>query len=224
MPKKQDSFVLLAAWSLAAGTVLVPVLFGIAMACFPPGHAGAAEGYSFSRHVVSDLGRTHLDNGTPNTLSCGLFALAMLLTGGASALFWTARRLFVKHPLARRTVLVCGLFTSACLAAIGLTPLDRAAPLHDPITAATALGAALAILALSADSDTRFQSRLSKRLWLAALVLVTAAWTVLVGLNHENLLTFQPWLPLGQKTLIGTFIIWLVYQNMLLFKIRRSAK
>ena len=222
MPTKPNTFVLLAAWCLAAGIVLVPVLFGIAMACFPPGYAGANEGYSFSRHVVSDLGRTHLDNGRPNTLSCGLFALAMILSGAVSALFWIARQLFVRHPLARRSVLVCGLFTSVCLAAIGLTPLDRAAPIHDPITAATAVGAALAILALSADPDTRLQSRYSKRLWLAALMLVTAIWTVLVALHHEHLLAFRPWLPLGQKTLICTFISWLVYQNALLFKSQRT--
>ena len=214
----------IAAWSLVAGIVLVPLLFGLAMLFFPSGHCGATDGYSFSRHVISDLGRTRLSNGTPNPVSSSLFAAAMLLTGCVSALFWLARHTFVRNTAARRAALTCGLFASVCLALIGLTPLDRAAALHDPVTGATAIGAALAILALFADSDTRIESRRAKRFWLILLVAVSAVWTVLVVLHHEKLLAFRPWLPLWQKLLITAFVSWLAYQNWCLFRIQQSVQ
>lgn len=220
----QHSLIRFAEWSFVAGIILVPLLFGLAMVCFPSGHCGVTDGYSFSRHVVSDLGRTRLSNGTPNPVSSSLFATAMILAGCVSALFWLARRTFVRNRAARRAVSVCGLFTSACLALIGLTPLDRVAALHDPVTAATALGAALAILALFADPDTRFESRPAKRFWLILLVAVSAVWTALVFLHHEKVLSFRPWLPLWQKLLITTFVSWLAYQNLCLFRIKQTVQ
>ncbi len=213
-----------AAWALAAGMLLVPLLIGLAMAVFPDGHCGVAHGYSLSRHVVSDLGRTRLSNGAANPVSCALFALSMVLAGGVSALFWWVRQRFVRHPVLRRAALIFGLGASLCLALIGLTPLDRAGACHDPITAATAVCAALAILMLFADADTRFESLRAKRGWFVTLVAVSAVWTALVALHHEHVLAFRPWLPLGQKTLIATFAGWLLFQNMCLFKICRRAK
>lgn len=213
----------LSAWSLLAAMALVPLLLAVAMACFPGGHSGVAEGYSFSRHVVSDLGRTRLSDGTPNPLSSVLFTAAMLVTGGATALFWRARRLFVRQPLARRAALVCGLVMSAGLAAVGLTPLNRMAALHDPVTAVTAVGGAAAILALFADADTRLESRRGKRFWLVFLGFVAGVWAVLVGLHHERLIVFRPWLPLWQKTLIASFIAWMAYQTFCLLRFCQTA-
>lgn len=206
-----------AAWGLTLALVFVPLLFSIAMACFPPGHYGVTTGYSFSQHVVSDLGRTHLSNGAPNTLSCALFAVAMTVTGLACALFWFARHTFLTHPTARRAVLACGLAMSASMAAIGFTPLNLAEKIHDPITAVTAITAALAVLALFADPTDRLERPLIKRIWFVVLIVVSALWTALVALHYKHLISFRPWLPLGQKTLIATFISWIVYQTALLF-------
>lgn len=213
----------LSVWALLAAMALVPLLLATAMALFPGGHSGVAEGYSFSHHVVSDLGRTRLSDGTPNPVSSALFTAAMLLTGCATALFWTARRLFVRQPLARRVALGCGLVMSAGLAAVGLTPLNRAAAIHDPITAVTAIGGAAAVLALFADADTRLESRRGKRFWLVFLGVVAAVWTVLVGLHHERLIVFRPWLPLWQKTLIASFIAWMAYQTFCLLRFCRDS-
>lgn len=201
-----------AAWALTLALVLVPLLFGIAMACFP-------GGYSFSKHVVSDLGRTRLGNGVPNTVSCALFAAAMTLTGLACAFFWIARHTFLTHPVARPVALACGLVMSVLMAAIGFTPLNRVGAFHDPITAATAMTAALAVLALFADPMDRLEQRQIKRVWLILMLTVSACWTVLVALHHQHLLAFRPWLPLGQKVLIASFISWMAYQTVLLFKV-----
>lgn len=207
---------------MAIGIVLVPALLGAAMACFPPGHAGAKNGYVAQRHVVSDLGRTRLSNGAPNVASRVLFAAAMSVTGLATSLFWLARSGFVVLPSARRAARTFGLLSGASLAAIGFLPLDRVPQVHDPVTAATAVGAALAVLAVLTDPDERFEGRRSKRLWLAAMLIVAAAWTLLVGLHHEKLLAFRPWLPVGQKALIGTFTAWLVFQTVGLFRVARA--
>jgi hypothetical membrane protein len=201
-----------AAWALALALVVVPLLFGVAMACFP-------GGYSFSRHVVSDLGRTRLSNGTPNTLSCSLFIAAMTAASLACAFFWLARHTFLTRRAARRVALASGLAMSALMATIGFTPLNLAGSVHDPVTAATAIAAALAILALFADPTDRLERPRVKRAWLILLLLVSAGWTLLVALHHEHVLAFRPWLPLGQKTLIATFISWMVYQTTLLFKV-----
>lgn len=201
------------AWTLALALVLVPLLFGIAMACFP-------GGYSFSKHVVSDLGRTRLSSGAPNTLSCALFASAMTVTGLACARFWLARHTFLSQPAARRVSLTCGLAMSALMAAIGFTPLNLAGELHDPLTAATAVATALAVLALFIDPSDRLDPPTVKRAWLLLLLAVSALWTVLVILHHERLLAFRPWLPLGQKALIATFIAWMAHQTVLLFKVK----
>lgn len=210
-----------AAWALMLALVLVPLLFGIAMACFPPGHCGAEHGYSFSRHVVSDLGRTRLSNGAHNSLSCALFASAMTATGLACALFWLARHTFLSHPTARRVALTCGLAMSVLMAAIGFTPLNLAGKLHDPLTAATAVATALAVLALFMDPSDRLDPPPVKRAWLLLLLAVSALWTALVVLHHERLLAFRPWLPLGQKVLIATFIAWMAHQTALLFKVKQ---
>jgi len=196
---------------LALALVLVPLLFGIAMACFP-------GGYSFSRHVVSDLGRTRLGDGSPNTLSCALFAIAMSVTGISCSLFWLTRHTFLSHPRSRRAALLCGLAMSVLMVAIGFTPLNLAAQLHDPITAATAITAALAVLALFCDPADRLERPRVKRAWLVHMSGVSAVWAALVALHHEHVLAFRPWLPLGQKLLIATFIAWMGYQATLLFK------
>ena len=195
-------------------------LFGAAMAWFPPGHAGARNGYVAHKHVVSDLGRTRLSNGAPNVVSRVLFAAAMTVTGLATSFFWLARSAFVTRPSARRLARCCGVFSGACLAAIGFLPLDRVPAVHDPVTAATAVGAALAVLAVLTDPDERFEGRRSKCTWLAALLIVAAAWTMLVGLHHEKVLAFRPWLPIGQKALIVTFAAWLMFQTAMLFRCR----
>lgn len=213
----------LAAVCMAAGMVLVPALLGAAMACFPPGHAGAQNGYVAQRHVVSDLGRTRLSNGTPNVASRVLFAAAMSVTGLATSLFWLARSGFVVRPAARHAARIFGVFGGACLAAIGFLPLDRVPRVHDPVTAATAIGAALAVLAVLTDPDERFEGRRSKRLWLAAMLTVAAAWTLLVAMHHQRLLAFRPWLPVGQKALIGTFTAWLAFQTARLFRWTRGG-
>lgn len=211
-PRKHPVFARRAARGLTLAIVLVPLFFGMAMACFP-------HGYSFSKHVVSDLGRTRLSDGSPNTLSCTLFAVAMTVAGLSCALFWLARRTFLIHLLARRAALVCGLSMSVLLTAIGFTPLNLIGKIHDPITGATALAAALAVLALFADPNDRLERSHAKRGWLILLIAVSASWTVLVTLHHFHLLAFRPWLPLGQKTLIATFIAWMIYQTTLLSKV-----
>ncbi len=210
----------LAAWGVVAGVVVVPLLFGVAMEAFPAGHQGAPAGYSFSRHVVSDLGRTAISNGVRNTLSCAFFGAAMTVTALICALFWGVRSCFLSHSAARRVALYSGLVMSALMAAIGFTPLNISARIHDPITAATAIAAGLAVLAVSADRRDRLECVRLKYLWLGWMLLVSGLWTVLIALHHERLLPFRPWLPLCQKLLIATFMGWMVYQASLLFRVR----
>jgi len=218
---RQSSLTRLAAWGVVAGLVFVPLLFGLAMAAFPAGHHGALNGYSFSKHVVSDLGRTCISNGARNTLSCGLFAAAMALTGAVCALFWLVRSVFLSHSVARRVALTGGVMMSVLMAAIGFTPLNIVAKIHDPVTGATAIAAALAVLTVFMDRTDRLERPVVKYTWLVVMFAVLSIWTVLVALHHEHLLAFRPWLPVGQKVLIATFIAWMAYQASLLFKVER---
>ena len=212
-----------AAFGLTLGLVLAPVLLVAAMVCFPAGHAGVAGGYSFSRHVVSDLGRTVLSNGTPNPVARALFVAAMAVSALGTGIFWVGRGWLLEHPAARGAVWICGLAMSACLTGIGLTPLDRAESVHDPITAGAAYTAAGAVLALALEPRDRLERIGAKRVWLAILLPLGIGWAILVALHHAHRLAFRPWLPLGQKTLIAAFIGWLVYQNARLWRAPAAA-
>ena len=217
--KSRICFARLASFGVLTALFLVPFLFVLAMACFPSGYCGA-DGYSFSKHVVSDLGRTRMSNGAPNTLSCLLFCAAMTLTGFACALFWLVRCSFLRRAGLRHAVFVCGMGMSVSMLAIGWTPLNLVPKLHDPVTAVTAIAAALAILGLFTDSSDWLEKPRGKRIWLVILLSVSVVWSVLVALHHERRLAFRPWLPLWQKILIATFVAWMAHQMVLLFRVQ----
>jgi hypothetical membrane protein len=217
----QRRIVRAAAWSVAAGLVIVPALLGAAMTFFPGGHAGVADGYSFHRHVLSDLGRCRLGNGSANVASRALFTTAMCFAGTVLAVFWTARSFFLSKAGLARVVRICGLLMSACMACIGLAPTDRAPALHDPVTGAAAAAAACAALALLADRNDRLEPRASKRSWLIALLAVATGWTAMVLLHRARILPFRPWLPIGQKALVASFIAWMAAQALAL---RRATR
>ncbi|HPS08734.1 MAG TPA: hypothetical protein PLG22_14485 [Kiritimatiellia bacterium] len=212
----------LAASGMLMSLVVVPSLFALAVACFPAGHCGVSDGYSFSRHVVSDLGRTRLSNGAPNAVSCLLFSSAMAVAGFSCALFWLSRRAFLKGVLARQVALFSGMCMSVSMLAIGLTPLNLVPKIHDPITAVTAVAAAVAILSVYSDGSDSLEKPRAKKIWLVLLAFVSAVWSVLVVLHHERLLAFRPWLPFWQKLLIATFVAWMSGQTVLLFRFRET--
>ncbi len=216
----QRRIVRVAAWSVAAALGLVPVLLGAAMALFPGGHAGTAGGYSFHRHVLSDLGRCRLSDGSANAVSHALFTTALCMVGAALAVFWTARSFFLSKAGLARMVRIFGLLMSASMACIGLAPLDRAKALHDPVTGAAVATAACAALTLLADRNDRLEPRASKRVWLVALLAVAAGLITMVVLRNTRLLPFRP-LPIGQKALVASFIAWMAVQAHAL---RRAAR
>lgn len=138
------------------------------------------------------------------------FLVAALIASAAAA-----RRTGLRHA-----VFVCGIGMSVSMLAIGWTPLNLVPKLHDPVTAVTAIAAALAILGLITDSSDWLENPRGKRIWLVILISVSVVWSVLIALHYERLLAFRPWLPLWQKILIATFVAWMAHQMVLLFRVR----
>lgn len=207
----------LAAGCLVFALIVVPILFGAAMANFPAGHRGM-DRYTFGQHVMSDLGRTHI-HATPNTRSFVLFMLAMGITGVTLAVFWVSRHFFLVRPAARRTALVFGLLMGACMMGIGVTPYDRVPRIHDPVTSAAAAAGVLAALAIFLDADDRLENRRVKRAWLCCFLLIGFSWAGLIVLHALRKIPLRPWLPGMQMIIIASSIVWMAYQAVRLFRV-----
>lgn len=119
-----------------AGCVQFLVLTLLAMLFYPGGTQAdpGTSGYSFFHNFFSDLGRTHVPAGAPNTASFLLFTVALAVAGAGLILFCVASLGFFAKPLPARLLswlgLLCGFASGIGFIGVAFAPADRLLAIH----------------------------------------------------------------------------------------------
>jgi hypothetical membrane protein len=106
------------------------VLTLVAMFVYPGGTVAdpAARGYAFFRNFFSDLGRTRVPLGTPNTVSALLFFFALALAGLGLVLFFVAMPGFFRHSRPARVLSgagsILGMVAGLSFVGVACTPAN----------------------------------------------------------------------------------------------------
>ena len=122
---RRNSFVF-----VTAAALLFIILIGIAIAVFPGGTYldHGMKGYSWLNNFFSDLGRTKLYSGEPNTACMLLFSISLAVLGAALVPFFLSwQSLFFGHTIARilaRIGCAAGILAGLAYIEIAFTPWD----------------------------------------------------------------------------------------------------
>jgi hypothetical membrane protein len=118
------------------GFVLYGILNILAMIVYSGGTSGDAERteYSCLDNYFSDLGMVRTYRGEPNTLSCPLFASALVLVGLVLMLFFPLLSTCFPEPLLGQSLsragTTAGIVSGISCVGIALTPWDRFLEMH----------------------------------------------------------------------------------------------
>lgn len=189
----------------------VCVLFLLAM-WFCPGPA-----YSPYMRMLSFLGRTRI-NGVDFPVCHYLFTLGLALSAGIVGCFYPALSCFVKGARQKTWLLWGGAFNAAGLLTISFVPEDVWGLFHNVGCWAAALGGGVVFLVLTPKRNNPRVSGSVRWGWLVWGIVLSAVFEVFLICHAFRLLPFAPYVPTCQKFLILTFVAWVTYYAVLLFR------
>ena len=189
----------------------VAVLFLLAMVHCP----GSA--YNPFMRMLSYLGRTKV-NGVDYPACHYFFTCGMALSAGLVGWFYPALSCFVKGERQKVWLLWCGVFNAAGLLTIAFVPENVWGFFHNVGCWAAALGGVGALLVLTPGRCNPRVPGYVRWGWLAWGSVLTVVFEVFLISHALKRLPFSPYVPTCQKILILTFMAWLVYYAVLLFR------
>lgn len=180
------------------------------------------EPYNPFRSMLSLLGKTRL-RGVDFPACHYLFTSSLVLSAGVVAWFYPALSCFVKGARMKRALLWGGALNVAGLLTIAFIPENVHGFFHNVGCVAAVAGGATALLILTPERNNPRVPRHVRWGWLAWCCVLVAVFEGFLLSHRFKLLPFSPYVPTCQKLLILTFIVWIEYYAVLLFRLTRSC-
>ena len=193
------------------GGAITFILFLIAMLIYP------GETYNPCRRMLSRLGRTQI-NGTAFPMCHYLFTSSLILSALVVAWFYPALSCFVKGARKKKIFLWAGTLNAAGLLTIAFVPENVNGLFHNAGCFAAVGGGVIALLILTPGKNNPRVPRHIRLGWLTWCCILVAIFQALLLLHRFKVLPFSPYVPTCQKLLILTFMLWIEYYALLLFK------
>ena len=193
------------------GGTLTLLLFLTAMLTYP------GETYNPCRSMLSRVGRTQI-NGTAFPLCHYLFTSSLLISALVVAWFYPALSCFVKGPKRKKCFLWGGTLNAAGLLTIAFVPENVNGLFHNIGCFAAVGGGVITLLILTPGKNNPRVPRHIRLGWVAWCCILVAIFQGFLTLHRFKILPFSPYVPTCQKLLILTFILWIEYYALLLFK------
>ena len=170
--------------------------------------------------MLSYLGRTKI-KGVEYPLCHYLFSFALAASAYVSARFFPALSCFVRGSRKKNLFMWAGALNAAGLLAIALVPENVRCDLHNiGCFAAVGGGAIMLLLMTPARNNRRAPGVVRWSLLVWSMALVALFQLSLLGHRHK-IMSFSPYVPTLQKMLIMTFVAWLTYYAVVLYRVTR---